>query len=161
MARHEEDREDLLAEATALVPRAELRLPGEESLLVVGWRREGRRSLYFGPDRVYHFDAAGRLRKAYVEGYLFRSQGTTLARLLRNRTSTETQLLRHDLDAGELTEFLATMRAHLQNLLAAIDRRAVEIVRVVPAGAEILERLASAVRESLAADPPLARRMKK
>ncbi|MEZ6044739.1 MAG: hypothetical protein R3C11_03990 [Planctomycetaceae bacterium] len=41
--------------------------------------------LYLGPDPVYHFDAAGRLKRAYVEGLLYRTQESTLARLERLR----------------------------------------------------------------------------
>ena len=48
MARHEEDREDLLAEATALVERAELVVEGAAESVVIGFRRDGCASIYCG-----------------------------------------------------------------------------------------------------------------
>ena len=39
MARREQDREDILAEATALVERVELQIAGETDPIVVGFRR--------------------------------------------------------------------------------------------------------------------------
>src|SRR5262245_3342321 len=106
MSRHESDREDLMAEATALRERIALQLGGETEHVVLGFRDNGGWSLYFGSDPVFHFDAAGGLRRAFVDGELYRSQGTTLARLTRTRTDREVQLVRHDLSQGELEEFL-------------------------------------------------------
>ncbi len=84
MARQERDREDLMAEATALTRRAEWIPPGEEPV-VTGFRNNGAFSIYFGPDPCFHFTPKGELRRAFANGYLFRSEGTTLSRLLRQR----------------------------------------------------------------------------
>ena len=66
MARNEEDREDLMAEATALAERVELTVPQESDFVTAGFRRTGHLSLYFGQDPAYHFDEEGRLRRAAV-----------------------------------------------------------------------------------------------
>src|SRR5713226_9555672 len=113
MARYESDREDLMAEATALRERVELEVPGEAEHFVAGFRDDGRWSIYFGADPVYHFDANGGLRRAFVAGDLYRSQARTLARLIRTRTQSEVQLVRHDLDPDELEQFLSDMIARL------------------------------------------------
>ena len=116
MAQNESDREDLMAEATALRRRVELQVPSETEHTIAGFRDDGRFSLYFGPDPVYHFDGEGGLRRAYLDGKLYRTQGTTLARLTRNRTEQATLLRRNDLSELELQEFLHAMRCRLQNL---------------------------------------------
>jgi hypothetical protein len=145
MARHEADREDLMAEATALRERIELELPGETEHLVAGFRDEGRFSLYFGSDPVFHFDADGALRRAFVAGDLYRSQSPTLARLRRMRAGSAVNLIRHDLDARELEAFLAAMRDRLDRLQTALDSGAVRVITQVPSGVEMLPRLIAAV----------------
>src|SRR5262245_19900425 len=106
MSRHEADREDLMAEATALARRVKLSVPGEVERVVAGFRATGRLSIYFGGEPVYHFDAEGRLRRAFVNGLLYRTQGTTLARLRRERSAEVTELRRRDLSPTELRQFL-------------------------------------------------------
>jgi len=63
-------------------------VPGEPENVIARFRADGSPSIYFGSDPVYHFDEAGRLRRAFVEEQLFRTQGDTLARLTRTRTAT-------------------------------------------------------------------------
>lgn len=119
VARIEADREDLMAEAVALFRRVEFALvlkPPEKApaasgpddskpSIVVGFRQNGWFSIYLGPDLMYQFDADGRLRRAFSTGLLYRTQGTTLARMRRERTQTQTVLVRQDLNAQELNEF--------------------------------------------------------
>ncbi|MBI1314387.1 hypothetical protein GC176_24085 [bacterium] len=116
MARNESDREDLIREAQGLPDRAEWQVPGEADPVVTGVKRNGSLCLYLGADPVYQFDQEGRLRRAYVAGFLYRTQGDTLARIYRERTETETTLVRHDLDTGELDAFLTSMTNRLQVL---------------------------------------------
>jgi hypothetical protein len=145
MSRHEADREDLMAEATALRERIELELPGETKRVVAGFRDEGRFSLYFGPDPVFHFDAGGALRRAFVGGDLYRSQAQTLARLTRTRIGSKVNLVRHDLDPCELESFLAAMRERLDQLQTALRSGEVQVIQQVPADANLLPRLIAAV----------------
>lgn len=130
MARHESDREDLWAEAVALVSRAELRLAGRTEPLLVGRRQNGWWSIYFGQDVMLQFTADGQLRRAFRDGNLYRTQGETLARLTRERTATETILLRHDLTVEELAEFQSWMHAMLNELHMALAANAVELHRL-------------------------------
>jgi hypothetical protein len=161
MARHESDREDLMREATALVRRVELHVPGEPEPVVCGFRADGRLSIYFGTDPVYHFDASGRLRRAFAAGDLFRSQGTTLARLTRVRQPARTELRRHDLHPDELALFLRTAHARLGSLATALDRCGTRVLRCVPDPAgRILDDLRSTLASILQAQVRLAPRIK-
>ena len=157
MARHESDREDLMREATALVRRVELALPGRPEHVVCGFHSDGRLSIYFGPDPVYHFDTAGRLRRAYVDGCLYRTQGTTLARLKRVRTPAATELQRHDLSPDELPDFLECLRARLSSLEDALTSGTAGVVQCVPPNdAELLRDVHQIVSKTLCAGPDLA-----
>lgn len=141
MARNESDREDLLREATALAERAEWRLPHEAETVVVGFRRTGNFSVYFGSDPVYQFDTEQRLRRAFVDGRLYRSQGTTLAEMERIRRPSETILRRVDLPAPQLAEFLAEATQRLDALRSSLDRQEIDVVGHVPADADLRERV--------------------
>lgn len=132
MARTESDREDLLREAVALVRRAELIGPDEPDLLVIGFRETGWLSIYFGQDLMYQFDELGRLRRAYVDGLLYRTQGRVLAQLRRERTETETALVRRDLDEDSLHEFRNRLHTRLRRLREMVQDGQLTILRQVP-----------------------------
>ena len=132
MDRTESDRDDLMAEAVAMTRRVELTIPGEETLIVTGFRANGWLSIYLGPDLMYQFDEHGRLRRAFVNGLLFRTQGTTLAQLHRQRTDTETILLRRDLSNSELAEFRLALFNRATAFHERLTKREVVIVRQVP-----------------------------
>ena len=57
MAREEHARENLIAEATALVERVELLLAGLPEPVVAGFRPDGSASLFFADDPVYQFNS--------------------------------------------------------------------------------------------------------
>lgn len=133
MARTESDRDDLMAEAVAMIRRVEMTIPNEPTPIVTGFRANGWLSIYLGPDRMYQFDEVGRLRRAFVNGLLFRTQGTTLAQLDRQRTDTETILSRRDLSLVELAAFRMTMLEHISALHDWMTRQKVVIVRQIPA----------------------------
>ena len=141
MARNESEREDLLREATALAERAEWRVPGEPETVVAGFQRTGSFSVYFGSDPVYQFDSEQRLRRAFVGGRLYRSQGTTLAELQRVRGPDATELRRTDLSTAKLVEFLAAAAARLDTLRRALAGDAVEVIGQVPPDTDLRERV--------------------
>jgi hypothetical protein len=140
MARVERDREDLLAEATALVERVELELPGMSQHVIVGFRSTGCGSVYLGPDEAYQFNTAGQLRRAYHGGHLYKSEGGRLVQLARRRSEGQAQLIRHDLDAAETATFLGRMTEALDSLAAALRDRSHRIVGQVPEGADVVGR---------------------
>jgi hypothetical protein len=145
MSRQEAEREDLMAEATALRERIEYRIPGFAEPVVAGFRTSGQWSLYFGSDPAYHFVADGALRRAFLAGDLYRSQGATLARLVRTRTGEEVQLVRHDLTVAELSQFMARMSADLACLKTAIETESARVARQVPEDADLEPKLLAAL----------------
>jgi hypothetical protein len=157
MARHEADREDLFAELASMPRRVEVRLPGEPHPLVAGIRPQGWLSLYLGPDPVYQFDAAGRLRRAFRHSRLFRTTGTTLARMERGRSNTETTLWRRDLTDEELQSFRQALHADLDRLANALENSTWTVLRQMPAEAEdLLPELLDRITAARQADPWLA-----
>lgn len=155
MARTETDRDDLFAELRSFPLRVEWQRREGEEVVTAGCRGDGAAAIYFDGDPVYRFDSAGRLRRAFVDGALYRTQGTTLARLVRERTPTETLLKRSDLTPEELAAWLAEMGRRLETFLRDVQQGRYQVRRCVPseqaAAGAILEALASA-----AATPRLA-----
>jgi hypothetical protein len=156
MARHEGEREDMLAETTALRRRAEFRMSGFDGPVVAGFRDAGGCSVFFGQDPCYHFDAAGRMRRAFVGGRLYRTQGATLAELTRVRSATATELHRRDLDPSELARFLRRMRDELAELHATLKSGTIEALRQVPAGDDLKGELMEWLPRAIDAEPALA-----
>lgn len=156
MARQESDREDLMREATALGRRAEWNVPGEPQSVIAGIRENGWLSLYFGPDPVYHFDESSRLRRAFVAGRLYRTQGTTLARLTRVRQAAATEMQRHDLNEAELADFRDRMRPRLEHLAEQLRTGQTTTVRSVPDGDDLRPEVIRALDSFLNSGQPLA-----
>ena len=143
MAKHSSDKDDLMAEVNALSPRVAILLPGIDAEIIAGRRSDGRWSVFFGGDPVYHFDAHNSLRRAFFAGNLYRSQGTTLARLTRQSTPAETVLLRHDLDKAELTTFLHHMRCDLARLAQSLNSGNYTVRQTIPIDVNFLPELTS------------------
>jgi len=156
MSRHESTREDLFAECTALTRRVELLVPGESEPLVGGCRANGAWSIYFGGDPCYHFDADGRLRRAFADGLLYRTQGVTLARLTREWGEDAVELLRHDLTESEWAGFRESMLARLTSLCRAVESGTTIVRRQLPEKAGVIAELLVAIRQVLEADGQLA-----
>src|SRR5262245_23002530 len=118
MAREESDREDLLREATALVKRIELAPPGGSANdhIVIGFRDSGAASVFFGAEPAYHFNSAGELRRAYVDGKLLKAERGRLVELNRVRQQAAVELQRRDLSAEEQSGFLSAMIERLDSL---------------------------------------------
>ena len=126
MARKESDKEDLIADATALVDRAEYRYPVNAdrrfswTLITVGFRKNKSFSIYFDQDPFYQFDPNGSLRRACENGFLYRSEQSSLARLNRERSETQTTLQRIDLDLLQLEAFRDRLMAHFHEFATAL-----------------------------------------
>lgn len=162
MARNESDREDLIREATALRNRVEWQVSGEPGPVVAGVRSDSSLSVYFGADPVYQFSASGGLRRAFVDGFLYRTQGETLARLRRERSSQGTVLHRSDLSPDALGQFLVRMDDRLTRLKRSLADGSAIRLRSVPdqvtTDYELLIGLAIAASPKLAPAIPTRRR---
>lgn len=120
MARNEADKEDLIADATALIERAEYchaHTHSTDKIVTVGFRRDDSLSLYFDQDPFYQFTSDGLLRRAYENGFLYRSQQDTLSKLNRIRNAQQTTLNKTDLNSTELDDFQQRMLQRLNSLL--------------------------------------------
>lgn len=140
MAREEHDREDLLAEARALTERVEIRPSAAGAAVVIGFRRDGCASVFFDSDPAYHFNKANELRRAFVSGKLLKAENRALAALTRERTTSEVQLVRHDLTADETRTLLTDLERRLRELHAAITAGGYTLVGQVPEQANVLQR---------------------
>lgn len=156
MARNEADREDLIREAVALTERVELRFLGRDEVVTIGFRTTKAMSIFMGQDPVYQFDTEGRLRRAFVDGFLFRSQHNTLARMVRERTETQTLLLRSDLTEDELSAFRNQMQEALRTLHQEIRSGAAVVSRSVPTDADLRPQVLAGIHLALNASPWLS-----
>jgi hypothetical protein len=156
MPREEHDREDLLAEATALVERASFRIPGDAAEIVVGFRRDGCPSFYFGPQRVYHFTSAGSLRRAFVDDLLYKTERGRLVSLRRHRTEDTTELASHELDAGATKTFLDEMHLHLAALRRALAESRFTLIGQISPSSDVPARVLAWL-EALPAQIAIAR----
>ncbi|MFT5322887.1 MAG: hypothetical protein ACI8P0_000730 [Planctomycetaceae bacterium] len=154
MARNESDREDLIREATAMRNRVEWQVPGESEPVFAGIRSDGSLSVYFGQDPVYQFTSSGQLRRAYAEGFLYRTQDKTLARLSRDRSTDQMVLARSDLNSEELSQFLVRMDDRLTRLsLSIADGSAIQLRSVSDGEAADYQSL---IESAINASPRLA-----
>jgi hypothetical protein len=147
MARLEEQREDLLAEATALVERAEFQIAAEQAPVVIGFRRNGAAGIYFGQDVAYQFNTEIQLRRAYVDDRLFKADCGQLASLVRVRMADEVQLVRHDLDPTESADFLARMRLRIARLRDELLFGRAQLLRQVPISGDATARIVNWLRQ--------------
>jgi hypothetical protein len=138
---HEENREDLLAEATALVERIELRIAGRDEPLVAGFRRDGSASFFFGAERVYQFNSQLQLRRAFVDALLYKAERGLLVQLERRRGASQTLLLRRELSVQEQQNFLSAAEQRLLELRTAIEAAQFQIVGQHPANADVVGRV--------------------
>src|SRR5580700_4404003 len=130
--------EDLMRELVALIERVDLRGPAITDRIIAGFHRDDRLSLYFAEGPYYQFDPEGRLRRALIDGRLFRTQGNGLAALTRVRNADETVLIRQDLDSAELEQFVGQMVERLRALHDAVSSRSVQVTRQVPTDASVV-----------------------
>ena len=141
MAREEQDREDLLREATALVARVEFTLNGDRESIVVGFRRDGAASVFLGVDPVYQFNKGGQLRRAFRQGYLFKAENGRLIRLERRRSVKVVELLRHELTDEEQRTFIDEAVQRLGDLRARMGQGSCVKIGQVPAGQDVMQRV--------------------
>lgn len=141
MAKQEQDREDLLREATALVERMELRIAGFAEPIVAGFRRTGEGSVYFGADPVYQFNNAGELRRAYVDGKLVKAERGQLVFLRRERSEGQSSLVREAVGSELVAATLRSAESQLAMLRERLGADQFECVGQVPPDADVIGRL--------------------
>ena len=158
MARNSEPREDLLRDARALTPRMLLRVTfdGRDVELFAGFRGESL-SLYFDDEPVYHFNARGELRRAFIDGRIVKAEHARLVFLERELNERAT-ILRPSGRSGELQAALvADLTNRLQHCRAALRDSQYSLVGQEPKAGDPIERLtrwlASREEVTIAASP--------
>ncbi len=134
-----------MREATALRRRASFVVESLPEPIVAGFRVDGSFSVFFDQDPVYQFDNQGRLRRAYRDGLLYRTQGSTLAQLTRVRTAERTELHRQDLDSGGLRHFIKEMREFLTTFHNALESKSAEMLEEIPTQENVANDIIAAV----------------
>ena len=148
MSRQESDREDLLREATALVERIELRLPEQPDSIVAGFRRDGSASFFFGQSPVYQFNSRCELRRAYVDGLLYKVDSSKLVEMRRERTPTAVELRSRQLSPAEAAQFLLdTEKKWLSTLRNALAAGNAEVLGHVPNDKDVAARVITWLQE--------------
>lgn len=138
MTRQEEDKEDLMREATALVRRVELALAANDDACVIGFRADGAVSVFFGADPVLQFNEAGELRRAFSGGRLVKAERGRLVWLERVRTATEVQLRRRPFTEQEQRAFLQSARGRLVDLRRQLASGSAKATGQVPAAEDVV-----------------------
>ena len=140
MAREERDREDLLREATALVQRVELQLPLASDSVVIGFRRSGAASIYWGQDEVYHFNASNELRRGYLKGRLVKAEQGRLFWLVRHRDAGQSQLIKNEMSDDEQRGYLSVLADRFETLRRCFVASDFTVVGQVPEDGDVVER---------------------
>jgi hypothetical protein len=143
MARYEADREDLLREATALVERIEFAVADEPNAdhVVVGFRRNGAASVYFGSEPAYHFNSAGELRRAFYHGALIKAEQGRLVEMRRNRKADVVALESKMLADTEKQRLVDEIQADLGRLATELREGCYLMIGQVPAEADVRGRV--------------------
>ena len=141
VARHEQDREDILREATALIERVELQLPAYAEPVTVGFRRDGSISFFIGADPVFQFNSACELRRAYLDGRLIKAERGQLVSLQRQRTTTQVELRSTLLDAAASADLIAMATQHLRQLADHLRQKTYQVNGQVPPSVDVVARV--------------------
>ena len=143
MARHAQDREDLLRDATAFTHRIEFRTTDSKfsGTVFVGFRTNGAVSLYFDQDPVYHFNSQRQIRRAYYQGRFIKSEQGRLVALDTTRTETAVEMHRHEMTADECQQFCSLLMERFDVLIKQIQQNQIEILGTVPKGDAVIEQL--------------------
>jgi len=141
VARNKADREDIVREATALVERVEVTVPTMAEPIVIGFRRDGSASFYFGTDPVWQFNSRGELRRGFVDGRLLKAVAGRLVTMERVRTATEVELRSRPLSDEDSQLVLASEAARLRPLTLAWQAGSIRIDRQVPTDSDVACRV--------------------
>ncbi|MCA9263054.1 MAG: hypothetical protein KDA60_04375 [Planctomycetales bacterium] len=145
--RERREREDIMREATALVERAEFQIAGSSVVYIVGFRRNGALSLFCDEDPVFQFTSAHELRRGYWNGTLIKAEVGRLVRLIRQRSESESLLIRRELSVDESSEFLAKARETLDAIVSAHQQHATTVLQSHPEDLDVIDKFVRWTRE--------------
>jgi len=153
VGKQQSDREDLLREATALVRRTELKIGRWTDPVVVGFRRDGSASFFFGVSPVYQFNSTKQIRRAFVDDRLIKSVRGELMSMRRERHEDRVDLISSPFSAEEALAFLQLAWDDLRALQKALTDKQFAVVGQISDGADVVSEvqgwLASALLEPI------------
>ena len=138
----EDQREDLIRTATALVQRVEFAIDRFSDLLVIGFRSDGAASIFVGEDPVYQFNAARELRRAFRAGKLIKAASGKLVELTRGEAGHRVDMISRELTAQQHQQFLSELRKTLDQLQEALRQQEYRVTRQVPADQDVVRQTA-------------------
>jgi len=145
MARHSHDRENLLRDATAFTRRVQFAvdLGDGPTEVFAGFRANNAASIYFDQDPVYHFNANGEMRRAFVDGLLIKAEDRHLVVMRREHGESEVAMRSTTMTDDAQREFCQTTAAQLGKLRLALVAGAYRVEGQVTAAADanVSERL--------------------
>ena len=164
MAKQQQNKEDILREATALVNRIEIKFSREsvsKESVFIGFRRDGAISFFFGAEPVYQFNTRHEFRRGYCQGAILKAVAGKIIQLTRVREGEQLVLLSRDYSAQQTAAFLEKLKHALLLLFKEIKGGQWSILgAVVETGTveELLQRVADWLeqhtREIQIADAP-------
>ena len=113
--------------------------------LLAGFRGDSL-SLYFGEDPVFHFNAAGELRRAFIDGRLVKADRGRLVFMEREQTDQAT-ILQHTASAGDEEAVTRELAARLRRCEAAMTALQFTLLGESPVGGDGVSRLLQWLRE--------------
>jgi hypothetical protein len=119
MARTEHDREDLLRDGKQMPVRAECQIDGVA--VVIGFRKQGQVSLYFGPDTVFQFNVARELRRVFFMGKRFAAIQGKLCELTRQIQGGKVQFVSSVIDVDDELAILNVLHDGLAKVQTAFE----------------------------------------
>ena len=156
MAREEAKKEDLIREATALRRRLELRIRVWPEPIVIGFRRDGSASFFFGEEPVFQFNTQLELRRVFNDGKLIKAVKGKLVSMTKVRTETQLELRSRELKEDELRHLLGTCAKCLQDLNRSLAANEYEVIDEVNDGTETMPAIVEFLASVLEADIQVA-----
>jgi len=143
MARQAHDRENLLRDATALLPRVQLRLTidEEQKEVFAGFRASNALSIYFDADPVYHFNSHHQLRRAYIDNVPIKADRQRLISWQTRRTERAVELVPHVLSSSEQLQIAKDLFTHFETLKKVLDSSHYSCIGQVPEDGDGVELL--------------------
>jgi hypothetical protein len=148
MARHSQDREDLLRDAKALVPRIMLRttILDKTCDVFAGFRSDSL-SMYFDSDPAYHFNSRGELRRAFVNDQIIKAVKGKLFIWEPVRKPDEVTMRSQLMTVEEMVDFSENWKRRFNALNKALDERTFDLVGQFPEDVDAMRKLQSWLRK--------------
>ncbi len=139
MAIEEHDREDLLRDGRKMAVRGQMVLDGVT--ILIGFRRQGQVSLYWGAGRVFQFDESQQLRRVYLDGRKYAAESGKLIELSRQSRGGRVELTRQGVDQSTTATVVDTIADTLKRLFAIISDNESEWSTVGATAADFRDRV--------------------